>query len=300
MSQFNNFIVTLKNMGLSCGEAMDLISNNEYFYHIAHFKIFINNNQVGGTKTKIVKYNINIINEYIFYKTVNDDRIMYTLNSKNKDIHDCIIIYIDIVFRTAYIETIGNNKGCIVVGKIKNGGGRQLIKIALNLIKKIKSNYNALFIKKIKSNYNLEFIYLTDNTSKTLYDNKGNSHRVKLSYLTFFVQEKTYYEKYGFSPYKYIKNGKIKESWSEYNKFKKNVISFKLRDILSDTDELKKDYNNYKNIIKFLNDNKNMKISKIIKYLSQKNEHYEILCDIIDMFYNNLDNKLPRLWGMKL
>jgi len=295
MGQFRNFIKTLKGMGLNSIEAMDLISKNEYFYNIAHYKKVVNKNQFGGNpKKKIIKFNKK---KYTFYKTIDDDRIIYTLNSQNKDIHDCIIIYIDKEYNTAYIETIGNNKGCVIISIVEKGGGNKLVRMALKLIKKIKNKYN------------IKYIYLTDNANKTFFDDKNVGYNIKLSNLTFFSRGSTYYEKHGFVPIDVDINGKVRISKSSINEYyeEKNILLKPLSELKIDFNKIIKNINVkhnelIDNIIKNKNNKKlkNVSINTFLKYYINKKEYIPI----IDILLKNIIRKnkimIPKMWGMSL
>jgi len=294
MSQYRNFIETLKNIGLSSTEARDLISKNEYFYHIAHYKKLINNNKFGGAKTNTIKYKDK---NYIFYKTNDNDRIIYTLNSQNKGIHNCIVIFINLNNKTVYIETIGNNKGCVILGKVEKGGGRKLITMALKLVTKIKDKYK------------LKYVYLTDNATKTFFDNDGMSHNIKLSNLTFLTKYNTYYEKHGFIPI-FEDQGMVsidQDIIQNYLKLKKNIKKISIYDIKINFKEfytrINKKYHYLIDNIKKTKENKKtqkVKLYKFVSYYTNKKEYIPIIHELIIRIFNGNNINIPTKWGIKL
>ena len=272
-------------MGLNSIEAMDLISKNEYFYHIAHYKKTLNDNQFGGggdPEKKIIRFHDK---KYTFYKTYDNERITYTLNSQNKDIHDCIIIYIDKKNKTAYIETIGNNKGCVVIGKIEKGGGKKLVKMALKLIKKIKNKYK------------LEYIYLADNANKTLFDNEGIGHNIKLSNLTFFTQGKAYYEKHGFIPInENMGVVSVDKNLLGMYKKEKNILQKPISELKINTNSILEGINKkYKKLLDNLIRNKNheklknVSVDTFLKYYINKKEYIPIIDKLFSKFIGDYD-----------
>ena len=184
MSNYDNIVNILKSIGLSQSHYHKMAFYDEY-YALWQYKEPPQLNQYGGVKSKII---LSDGIEYKFYKTSNDNEIIYALHAKDNTILKCITIIINKQFRTAYLHELGNHKGCIVIGLIADKGGSILMSVALKLIKKLKDRYN------------LKYVYLIDNAHKTLFDDKGKAHSVKLSHLMFLTKGITYYEKFGFKP----------------------------------------------------------------------------------------------------
>ena len=150
------FIDRLVMLGLSWNAGHKLIINDDHFNYIAHYKKTQYWNQFGGAESKTIKYKNN---KYKFYKSDDYTNIVYTLYSQKEESRSCIVIFVDKNLKTAYIQEIGNNKGCITIGKIEEKGGRKLVDIAIKLVKKIK--------------YKLEYLYLSDTAIKGLRDDKN-------------------------------------------------------------------------------------------------------------------------------
>ena len=251
------------------------------------FRNQINFIQEGGSSRKVKfegKY-------YKFNKSVLDNNeVIYVLESKNDSVIDCVII--SIVDKIAYIIDIGNNKGCVKKNKIVNGGGTKLMNIVLKLIK-----------KKLKEKHNLKYLYLSDTAKKDIYDDKNKNYKVDLSKLLFFTKGYTYYERFSFLPIVQTSNGLIisKSKIKDYSKEKKKILELRIKDIdlsvLKENIEKKHLY-----LLKKLLDNrlKEKKIVNVIKYMLNNCKYYPILNDTINYITNKAKIDIPKLWGIKL
>lgn len=249
--------------------------------------------QFGGAKVrKIIKDDI----EYKFYKRYHYDETIYALHSKdNKDIN-CILIIVNKKHKTAYIHELGNNKGCIKIGQIKEKGGSILMKVALKLVNEIKKKYK------------LEYVYLTDNANKTFYDNNNDSFDITLSNLLFFTKGKTYYERYGFVPInESIGNVSMDEDIIRIYEEEKSILQKPISKLKINTNSVfKRIDKKYKelldNIIRNKNDKrmKNVNITTFLKYYINKKEYIPIIDELLKNIIIVNKIMIPKMWGMKL
>ena len=270
MSNSNNIVNILKSVGL----------NESYYFKMSIYDPVFAQwkykepkywNQFGGAKIKkIISGDI----EYKFYKRHDYGEIIYTLHSKDNDTLNCITNIINIKLKTAYIHELGNNKGCIIIGYIKENGGSILMEAALKLINKIKNKYK------------LEYVYLTDNANKTIYDDNNEPFNINLSNLLFFTKGKTYYEKFGFIPIESDINGKNRISNSLINKYKekKKILQKRIIELKINFDEINESVKiKYHNLIDNIKNNKNHnKLNKasiytFLKYYINKKEYIPII-----------------------
>ena len=284
MSNYIKYRNNLIKNGINILIVRDILMFDDYFRN-RMFRNQINFIQEGGSSRK-VKFEDEY---YKFNKSVLDNNeVIYVLESKNDNIIDCVII--SIVDKIVYISDIGNNKGCIKKNKIVNGGGAKLMNIILKLIK-----------EKLKEKHNLEYLYLSDTAKKDIYDGQI----IKLSNLLLFTKGYTYYEKFGFVPIKVTDDGiKYKRKQiKKYIEIKEKINKIKMKDInFNDLlRSFKKTDNKYEVLTTILNEKlKGKLVVEIVKYMSINKIYYPILNDFINYVLEEFNIILPKIWGMKL
>jgi len=167
----------------------------------------------------------------------------------------------------ADINQISMYDNCPLVGKMYNGGGTMLLKIAIE------------FIKSIKKEYNITIIQIKDNGEKFCKNKK-----IKLWLLNTLKDDISWYIKYNFEPY-----DDINICLNELNKVKiitnMRILSRTKTSIIEDeklfditNKKINEIYIKYKNksILKFFNEilNKNC---ELIKNIQEKNNKQIII-----------------------
>jgi hypothetical protein len=224
----------------------------------------------------------------IFQKLDYGDQIHFSLNTLDKK-RECLVIILSAnqiqtnkkITMCADINQISMYNNCPLVGKMYNGGGTMLLKIAIE------------FIKSIKKEYNITIIQIKDNGEKFCKNKK-----VKLWLLNTLKNGIPWYIKYNFEPYDDINmcinelnKVKIIANMRILNRTKTSIIEDeKLFDI---TDKkINEIYNKYKNksILQFFNEilNKNCELIENIQEIIIKKL---LLFDITGIsYYIKLDN----------
>lgn len=169
------------------------IKYNENYFNKEHLDV---NNLIGGMKSRKILENsseevvdvkfIYMGHKIIFQKINYGDQIHYSLNTIDKK-NECLVIILsenENKTMCADIHQISMYKNCPIVGKMYNGGGTLLLKIAIE------------FIKSIQKKYNITIIQIKDNSEKFCVNKK-----VKLWLLNTLKDGIPWYIKYNFEPY---------------------------------------------------------------------------------------------------
>lgn len=266
----------------------------ENYYNEEH-----NNILKGGLKTtkKIIENsseeveNIKFIynnHKIIFQKLDYGDQIHFSLNTLDNK-RECLVIILSAnqiqtnkkITMCADINQISMYNNCPLVGKMYNGGGTMLLKIAIE------------FIKSIKKKYNITIIQIKDNGEKICKNKK-----VKLWLLNTLKNGIPWYIKYNFEPFDEINmcvnelnKVKIIANMRILNRTKTSIIEDeKIFDITDKKiNEIFIKYKN-KSILKFFNEilNKNCELIENIQEIIIKKL---LLFDITGIsYYIKLDN----------
>ena len=142
--------------------------------------------QTGGGPKRIT-YSLNG-NDFILFERMDEYGVDISVHRKN-DIDDpqlCLHIQIDTDMHLAYINNISYYHDCVKTGLQHPGGGRILLKMAIQ------------YLSDNKSKYNLSRIQLKDNS---LYPCNVAKKNIKLPLMHTLIFGDTWYGKYGFRPY---------------------------------------------------------------------------------------------------
>ena len=256
-------------------QILNLIYHYDDFYKESNFK-FADINQLGGSfklEYNNAIYNFEYNNNLYFYKTIdgNDDCITIGINKETKIIS---------------INNITADNSYICFKNITQKKGTHLLLLAIKFAKKIK-----------KEKYpNINRIILTDNSK--LHCSEQKDKLVKFSDLRQIISGDTFYGKHGFIPIdekdkiNYNRNKKIllKLLIKDFD-FKKYIIKFL---------ENNKDINpkSMDIILKYINENQNMKIGEFIEILS---DNFDNNCNFIDFIINKIykHNNLKSMFNIK-
>jgi hypothetical protein len=220
---------------------------------------------------------------YIF--NISEDKYGINISLINtKGEQDCIMIFIDKETKLASIAQLEYNERC-VSDKIKTGSGSLLLNITL------------AFLRDNKDRYGIKRIILTDLSHKYCYGYKD----IKLPIMYFLLYGDTWYGRYGFRPYNKKENKLDKIMNDEYEKNKKIINNCKLGDIPQlfnyinsfyvemNTEEKKKTNFDMNKLKKYMENNKQIYLSKFLKFFLR---YFDRTCGLFEKFYIGLFNKL--------
>jgi len=216
--------------------------------------------------------NISIIYKKVEYtfKIYHDKEIAYyylfRTNDSNKNLA-CLHIIVDKNNNICEIHNIFYHKDCMPSAEMNDKTGSTLIKIALNLIDKIKYKYE------------IKYIYLTDNSKKICKNKEIELHKM-LTLLT----GTTWYGKYGFVPVNKILRKNFKQN-------KKIIENTYLKDVPQLKHYISKILENEKELLEkiLISYEQALKMnSKLNNYLQFFLHNYDNNCLIFYYFYEKL------------
>ncbi len=243
-------------------QILNLIYHYDEFYKESNLK-FTNINQLGGSFK--LEYNNEI------YKFDYNDNLYFYRTIDGKD--DCITIGINKETKIISINNITADSNFICFKNITQKKGTHLLLLAIKFAKKIK-----------KEKYpEINKIILTDNSKIHCADQKDKL--VKFSDLRQIISGDTFYGKHGFIPI----DKKDKENYNKNKKILSKLLikEFDFKKYITQFLENNKDINpkSMNNILKFINENQNMRIGELIEILS---DNFDNNCKFIDFIINKI------------
>jgi hypothetical protein len=211
--------------------------------------------QHGGSKQKLM------YNEKEFRFRFDKSNLSIAIYTKNKE-ETCILIFIDIKHRYAYIHDLSYYPGC---SKPKTESGKEILMVSLK------------FLKKNKDKYEIDRVVLTDNSVKYI---KGCKDPIKLALNYFLLTGNTWYGSVGFRPYDLIRNKPENYMIKRYEE-----VQEKLKHVKANN------YNKFLDKFSFIKLNRDVLISE---YLRQTMKSYgdKYICEInkmIEKLYYKMD-----------
>jgi len=243
----------------------------------------------------------------VFFKTVEDDVITYSIKKHNDDkLSECLLIQIELGVKimtdkehnnVAHISSVMNTDDCNYYKSFDKMSGNELFDIGLE------------FIKSKKALYNISLVYLMDNSKKICTGIKSK----KMSRVYTILNGHTWYGNKGFRPFdvgnknelyrlkeyynrnvlinkllkvKHVNNLQkmIKDGYIKYRSISNELNSSKLSDLLNDENFEKKYGNsNLGEFLKFLLENK---LINCYIYFDFAEEIFEKIK--IDISYDNI------------
>ena len=270
----------LKMAGLTPKEILryDIDVVDDLLYHTKDFKS--GTIQIGGNLN--IEFDGSI---YKFHKLKQDDRYIYSFRQNRKNgSSNCIVIIIDPLLKYAYLENISNVTGCFEKGKVIDKDGDRLVRLAMEVLRKIKSKHE------------ITHILLRDNSMKTI-----NTYNITLRYLSYLTKGRTYYNKFGFIPCHVSVDDEI---YVDQKLFKKIVnqttqyLSLKTKDIKFDSNELyemvkKEKHHMVKSFIKAIGQH-NGKFCDFMKEISYDKKFSPILQHLLSYFVSLIGLDIPQ------
>jgi len=229
---------------------------------------------IDENKVKKVTVNFKSIPfEFEFYHK-KDSTFYHLYTGDTKAPGECLLIIVNKINGTCVINNVTTFDKCfpIYVGK-KDKKGSIILKLALQLIKKLKDHYK------------LTKVFLTDNSMKIC-----KNHRIELHRMLTLLTGTTWYGKHGFIPVK-------KEYYKEFKENKQimNILLLKdvpkLRSYIIEAHTKAKSKENIVLILRNYDEalSQNALLSKYLKYFLH---NYDGYCDIFYYIYNKLYSKL--------
>lgn len=261
--------------------------NIKFLDELFNYKIFknditINNKyQNGGAHFEYKNLNVTLI------KSEDSYRITYSL--KNKDNHDCLLIFLDKEISIANISGISPDIGCYDDKKNKLSGS-ELLDIAIEFIK-----FRKRFLTKEKKIITIKKIILTDNSLITC-----GTKRLHLGNLYTLSHGITWYMSRGFIPFsdtnsendKLLKINKIKNEkiMNSLTVKKSNLLEYITTKIINLKPEIKiQNKETINGFLYFIKNNQNVLLKILIKNLKPiMNDICFLLSDINSEFYEQL------------
>ena len=276
----------LKMVGLTPKEILryDIDVVDDLLYHTKDFKS--GTIQIGGNLN--IEFDGSI---YKFHKLKQDDRYIYSFRQNRKNgSSNCIVIIIDPLLKYAYLENISNVTGCFEKGKVIDKDGDRLVRLAMEVLRKIKSKHE------------ITHILLRDNSMKTI-----NTYNITLRYLSYLTKGRTYYNKFGFIPCDTKPDGTIvvdKDRTKELLKQSKWYLSLDTNDIKYDQNKLYNFINKTQHhLVKLFIENMNEysgKFKEFVKKISYDYKFSPILDDLLKYFVRSLKLDIPHRLCLKI
>lgn len=223
--------------------------------------------------------------KYVFTLFINNKTPSVTIypNDNIESAITCLNILFDKEQKLAYIQNITYKSNCANIGLEYPGGGSILLKMAIK------------FLRENKQRFKIDIIQIKDNS----YLSCANiSKTIDLSSLYMLTSGDTWYGKYGFVPFDYIKGIDDTEKHIDYKVNKKlvNLIKLKCTNIAN---ILLKGLNE-NNLETYINSDKFMKFCKkyeneaVMTFFKEfmKHKQFESTCPLFFYTYKNIFNDL--------
>lgn len=251
---------------------------------------------IDENKVKKVTVNFKSIPfEFEFYHK-KDSTFYHLYTGDTKSPGECLLIIINKINGSCVINNVTTFDKCfpVYVGKKDKTGKNDFIKSFLTLesiIFPIDSTGSLLLklalqlIKKLKDHYKLTKVFLTDNSMKIC-----KNHRIELHKMLTLLTGTTWYGKHEFIPVKKEHYKEFKENKQIMNKLLLKDIP-KLRTYIIEAHTKAKSKENIDMILINYDEalNRNALLSNYLKYFLHD---YDNSCDIFYYFYNKLYTKL--------